>query len=118
MSEIKIAPYTPPVKGNPYTEHVAALIEAEKTWPDENSKPSTQLVVPVGDVGKTKLKFAKAANDAGKTARINIDKENVIVGKDGKEVGDVTLTFYLTEKHKPRTRKNKAAEADSESESE
>lgn len=106
-----IVDFVAPEKVNPFTEDVKALIEA-------GEGKALKLTVPVADFAKTKLKFAKAANAENKTARVQeVNDENVIVDKDGNEVGDVTITFTLTEKHKPRTRKDKrqdAAEAESE----
>lgn len=106
-----IVDFVAPQKVNPYTEDVQNLIDA-------GEGKALKLTVPVADFAKTKLKFAKAANALDKTARVqDVDDSKVIVDKDDKEVGDVTITFTLTEKHKPRTRKAKpevAAEAEAE----
>jgi hypothetical protein len=89
--DIQIDDFTEEVKENPYTEHVKALNEA-------GEGKSLTLVVADKDVKKSKFKFGKAANAIGKTARIRVTEP---LG-DGK----TRIVFTLTEKHKPRRRKN------------
>lgn len=110
MSNISIVDFTEPEKVNPYAEHVTALIAA-------GEGKALNVTVPVADLAKTKLKFAKAANAQNKTARVKgVDDSAVKADKEGVETGDVTITFTLTEKHKPRTRKNKRTESEVDAE--
>lgn len=95
MSDIVIGEYVEEAKPNPYVAHVAALIEA-------GEGKSVTITVPFDGIKKAQFKFARAANDAGKTARLRNTVE------DGK--GNVALVFTLVEKHKPRRRKGAKAE--------
>lgn len=88
---VEIADFNEEVKENPYTADVKALNDAGP------GKAAT-LVVDDKDVKKTKFKFSKAANAIDRTARVRVTEP----------LGDGTtrIVFTLTEKHKPRIRKN------------
>lgn len=84
---------------NPYTQDVADLIEA-------GEGKAGAIVVPVAEANKSRVKFAKAANDAGKTARLLTPLDELEKDVDG----NVTLIFKLTHKHAPRRGKGGTGE--------
>ena len=110
---IEFGTFEAPEAVNPYTETVAQLIEA-----GENA--SVTLTLAPADVAKERLKFSKAANAEGKTARLRLTDDSKVkygTDEDGEKVatgGTTRLTFTLTTKHKARRRKgaDAAAEAD------
>lgn len=88
-----------PTAANPYTQDVADLIAA-------GDGKALALVVPTDHKNAHRRKFSKAANDAGKTARLRV--EEVVKGDDGEPILDsegktqTRLVFTLTGKHEPR----------------
>ena len=60
----------------------------------------------MNDAQREQIKFQKAANSIGKTARLrHKDESAVVVTGDGEsetKTGEVKMTFTLTEKHKVR----------------
>jgi hypothetical protein len=90
-----IIDFEEPVKVNPYAADVQALIEA-------GEGKAGEVITKAGEENKARVLFAKAANEAGKTARLR-------VSEPGKDKGTTRLVFTLTEKHKARRGK---AEAD------
>lgn len=94
-----------PVKTNPYAETMKAFVKAADANPDaawtvelDAEKETAQRVL-----------IAEAAHAVNKTARLRSrdDSNREIVGqraKTGNPIykGTVSLTFTLTEKHKPR----------------
>lgn len=91
---IEFGTWTAPETVNPYTEIVAKMIE-------NGPETAVTVTVPEKDALKTRTLFAKAANAAGKTARIRVKDEPVTDAK-GKPTGEVRNVFTLTAKHKPR----------------
>jgi hypothetical protein len=89
-----IIEFNAPTKANPYTETVADLIAA-------GEGKACEVIVKAGDEGKERTKFSKAANDAGKTARLRISEDI-----DG---GQHRMVFTLTTKHAQR--RGKAVES-------
>lgn len=97
--------YEPEVEENPYTQTIAELITALET------RPNLKLTVksPYADAQKTQFKIQRAANAAGKTAKMKKNEDDVkVVGhdEDGNEVreGQVVMIFTLVPMHKARRR--------------
>jgi hypothetical protein len=88
----EIIDFAEPVKVNPYTQDVADLIAA-------GEGKAARITVPAGDRNKARMAFAKAANEAGKTARLRDESAD-------KKGENITLTFTLTAKHAPRRGKD------------
>lgn len=93
---IKIVEYTAPVAVNPYTEDIAELIKA-------GEHVAGVIEIPVAEKNKARVKFAKAANAANRTAKLV--SENVVGDK-------VELTFKLTERHAARRGPSESKHAD------
>lgn len=114
--EISFGEYVAPDKVNPYTETVAQLITASES----NPNASVTLAVDVNDAPKEQFKFQRAANEAGKTAKVRlVDDSAVKEGKpdeDGNPThkGIVKITFTLTTKHKARRGAKPDAEVSAE----
>ena len=102
---IEIGDYVEVKTENPYDSTIAALIKAnddavaqdKSTGGDGSTVHPKQvaITVPKADVKKTKFKVSRAANDAGRTARLRSSTDN-------EEAETVTLVFTLANKHKPR----------------
>ena len=102
---IEIGDYVEVKTENPYDSTIAALIkanddavEADKAKGGDGSTVHAKQVaitVPKADVKKTKFKVSRAANDAGRTARLRSTVDN-------EEAETVTLVFTLANKHKAR----------------
>lgn len=90
--EITFGTYVAPVAANPFTDTIKAML-------DMPADTSVTVVVPSSDAGKTRLAIGKAANEAGKTAKMI---ENAVGAKPVKGVPHVQFTFILVGKHKAR----------------
>lgn len=106
MAEIEFGTFATAEKVNPYTEVVKQLNESA----DPNA--AVILTVEAKDSLTEQLKFQKAANSIGKTARLREKDESEIsqgpADEDGLPTinGNVKLTFTLTKMHKGRRGKN------------
>lgn len=104
---ITFSEFVAPEKENPYTETVAQHIAAA----EKNPNAAVVLEADVNDIAKEQFKYQRAANAAGKTAKIRLtDKSGVKQGKpdaDGNipETGNVKVTLTITALHKARRRK-------------
>lgn len=87
---------------NPYIQDVADLIAA-------GEGKAGAIEVPAADANKARVKFAKAANAAGKTARLVTPLDKLTADENG----NVQIVFVLTGKHAPR-RGKAAAETTTE----
>ena len=106
-------------KENPYTGDVAQLIEATNAFTgDADKSPAGKFVVENKDADKTVFYIQQAAIAQGRTARIASKLVNGINSKGtatrkpapdvdakGKETGNTTLIFKITEKRKENGRK-------------
>lgn len=97
--------YTPAEKTNPYIPTMRAFKDA--TDKDENASWTVELEAARETVERVLI--SEAAHTVGKTARLRNrdDSKRTVVGnreKSGNPIyaGIVTLTFTLSEKHKPR----------------
>jgi len=99
-----------PVAANPYTEDVAELIAAT----DANTEPGKVVAggikVAADAVNKERVKFAQAANAAGKTASLVHKLDELTPDADG----NVTILFTLTKKHAARRGVKPATDAPAE----
>lgn len=98
-----IIDYTPEPKASPFAELVAtelaALLKA-------GEGKATQVEVPTRGANRFRVEFARAANQAGKTARIQSSETDGKTDKDGKPSGNTTFIFTLTDRHKQRRGKS------------
>lgn len=110
-------------KENPYTGEVEKLIARLDEIEKENAETGGNKMVtaagrfewPSSEFNKERVLFSKAANDAGKTARLRVKEETI--DEAGNKV--IKATFTLTHKHAKRRDKEKedakkAAEANGE----
>jgi 3-methyladenine DNA glycosylase Mpg len=88
---IEISDWVEPIKSNPYTETITALIEA-------GSGKAVTILVPVADKLKTRTQFASAANDQERTARVRISEAHN---------DEWRYVFTLTTLNKPRRNKER-----------
>jgi hypothetical protein len=108
---MEIITYEAQPKSNPYTDDVAqfiAAIDAENTTAETEKRPalavSAVYVWPTEHFNKERNLFAKAANDADRTAKIHMREDTV--DDDGNK--NTKVSFNLTRKH--ARRRNKEAE--------
>jgi hypothetical protein len=102
---IEIGDYVEVKTENPYDSTIAALIKANADaleadiakGGDGSTVLPKQVAITVAkeDAKKTKFKVSRAANDAGRTARLRSEVDS----EDGTAV---TLTFTLANRHKAR----------------
>jgi hypothetical protein len=83
-----IIDFQEPVKVNPYKADVEALIAA-------GEGKAGELIVPTDQASKARVTYAKAANDADKTARLRITEVD-------EKKGTTRFVFTLTSRHKAR----------------
>lgn len=98
---IEISDWIEPTKANEYAPTVTALIAA-------GEGKAVTLIVANGDKLKARTKFAAAANDANRTAKIKVSEAH---GSD-----EWRFVFILTAKH--AARRNKAREDERKAEAE
>lgn len=89
---IEIGTYVAPVKANPYTETVEAMLKS-------GDNVAATIIVPVKDALKTRTAFSAAANAVDKTARVRV---NEVVKGEGKAPDMHKFVFTLTTRHKAR----------------
>lgn len=94
-----------PEKTNPYIPTFEAFAEAVKTNPDA----AWTVTLDASKETAERVLIAEAAHNVGKTARLRSrdDSKREQIGtreKTGNPIykGEVTLSFTLSEKHKPR----------------
>lgn len=109
MTDVQFGTWEPEEKVNPYTDIVAKHIAAA----EKNPNASYTLTVDVNDAQKEQFKYQKAANLAGKTAKLRMTDTSKVTEKpnaDGEieRSGKVSLVFTITNRHKAR--RGKAAE--------
>lgn len=98
MTEFNFGTWEAPEKVNPYTELIAAFVKAS----DENPNAAYTLTTGADTHANDVAKFRKAANDAGKTARIRATSVD-------KKASTASTTFTLTKRHKARNTGKKAS---------
>lgn len=92
-----IIDFTEPEKVNPYKDDVLALIAA-------GEGKAGELIVPTDTANKARVQYAKAANEAGKTARLRITEVD-------EKKGTTRFVFTLTAKHQARRGKADAVDS-------
>lgn len=94
-----IIDFVPEVKVSEYDDltntELAALLEA-------GDNKATTFDVPTKDANKVRIEFARKANAAGKTARVQSVSNDGKTDKEGNPNGKTTFVFTLVERHKPR----------------
>ena len=104
-----IVDYSAPVKVSAYAD----LIKTELSdLLKAGDNKATEFKVPTVDANKVRVEFAKAANDAGKTARIRVQENDGKVDKDGNPTGNTRFGITLTGRHAARAKAGKATEAE------
>lgn len=112
--------FVAPEKENPY---IATFEEFAKVS-EKNPETAWTVELPANKETSERMLIAAAAHNVNKTARLRKrdDSKRTVVGnkeKSGNPVyqGSVTLTFTLSEKHKPRRGSDVAAPAEAETNS-
>jgi hypothetical protein len=111
---VEIVEFVIPAADNPYKDDVAKLVEKlnereayneANDIVDDNVTLSAVFYWPTDEFNKERVLLSKAANLAGKTARLRVKEETT--DDEGNKV--TKATFTLSHKHKQRRNKEKEA---------
>ena len=88
MNEMPLIDFAEPTTTDPYKDEIAELIAA-------GDGKAYQIIVKTDSAATERLKFGKAANKAGKTARLRLSEPD-------NANGTTRLTFTLTKRHRTK----------------